>query len=81
MHGASRTYLAVCFTILITACGGGNNSPATMQPGNYDLQAGMAKMVVNGLSSNVALSGTVSVNGVSTRAEKHSVTALLGHRI
>jgi len=30
------------------------------------LQAGMAKMVANGLSSNVALSGTVTVNGVST---------------
>jgi hypothetical protein len=66
MHGASRTYLAVCFTILITACGGDNNSPVTMQPGNYDLQAGMAKMVANGLSSNVALSGMVTVNGVST---------------
>lgn len=33
---------------------------------DYDLQAGMAKMVANGLSSTVALSGTVTVNGVST---------------
>jgi hypothetical protein len=67
MHGASRTYVAVCLATLMSACGGGNN-PAPMQPppANFDLQAGMAKMVANGLSSNVALSGTVSVNGVST---------------
>jgi hypothetical protein len=58
----------VCFAILIAACGGGNNYSAPMQPppANFDLQAGMAKMVTDGLSSNVALSGTVTVNGVST---------------
>jgi hypothetical protein len=69
MHGASRTYLAVCCAFLIPACGGGNNTAAPMPPpppANYDLHAGMAKMVANGLSSNVALSGTVTVNGVST---------------
>ena len=67
MHGASRSYLAVCFAILISACGGGNSPPASMPPpANYDLQAGMAKMVANGLSSNVSLSGSVTVNGVST---------------
>jgi len=69
MHGASRTYLAGCFAILISACGGGNNAAAPMQPpppANFNLQAGMAKMVANGLSSNVALSGTATVNGVST---------------
>ena len=66
LHGASRTYLVACFTIVIAACGGGNNPASPMQPGNYDLQAGMAKMVANGLSSNVALSGMVTVNGVST---------------
>jgi hypothetical protein len=68
MHGASRAYLAACFAILISACGGGNNTAAPMQPppANFDLQSGMAKMVANGLSSNVALSGTVTVNGLST---------------
>jgi hypothetical protein len=67
MQGASRTYLAACFAILIPACGGGNNAPMQYPPTyNYDLQAGMAKMVANGLSSNVALSGTVTVNGVAT---------------
>jgi hypothetical protein len=67
MHGASRTRLAVCFAFLTSACGGGNNSGTSMPPpANFDLQAGMAKMVANGLSSNVALSGTVTVNGVST---------------
>lgn len=68
MHGALRTYLTVWFAILITACGGGNNYVAPMQPAaaNFDLQAGMAKMVTGGLSSNVALSGSVTINGVST---------------
>lgn len=68
MHGASRTYLPVCLAILISACGG-NNAPVSMQPppsANFDLQAGMAKMVTDGLNSNVALSGTVTVSGVST---------------
>jgi hypothetical protein len=68
MHGASRYFIAVCFAILISACGGGNNPAAPMPPppANFDLQAGIAKMVANGLSSNVALSGTVIINGVST---------------
>jgi hypothetical protein len=68
MQGASRIYLAVCFAILVSACGGGNNPAAPMPPppANFNLQAGMAKMVANGLRSNVALSGTVTVNGVST---------------
>ena len=67
MHGASRICLVLCFSILVSACGGGNGAPTSMPPpGNYDLQAGMAKMVANGLSSNVSLSGTVTVNGVST---------------
>jgi hypothetical protein len=65
MHGASRTYLAVCFAILISACGGGNGAPSMPPPANYDLQAGMAKMVTNGLSANVGLSGTGTGNGVS----------------
>jgi hypothetical protein len=69
MHRALRAYLAVCFAILISACGGGGyHAPAPMPPpaANFDLQAGMAEMVTNGLSSNVALSGTVMVSGVST---------------
>src|ERR1700736_4294194 len=65
MHGASRTFLAACFAILVSACGGGN-SAAPPSSSNFDLQAGIAKMVTNGLSANVNLSGTVSVNGVST---------------
>jgi hypothetical protein len=67
MHGARRTYLTVCFAIIISACGGGNGYVAPMQmPGNYNLQAGIAEMVTDGLSANVALSGTVTTNGVST---------------
>jgi hypothetical protein len=68
MQGASRTYLAVCFTILTSACGGGGYHAPAMPPpaANFDLQAGMAETVTNGLKSNVTLSGTVMVNGVST---------------
>jgi hypothetical protein len=68
MNAALRTYLTICFAIFTSACGGGNNYAAPTQPPpvNYDLQAGMAKMVTDGLSSNVALSGTVTVNSVST---------------
>lgn len=66
MHGASRTHLAFCFAILLSACGGGNTMPMPPPAANFDLQAGMAKMVANGLSSNVALSGMVTVNGAST---------------
>jgi hypothetical protein len=67
MHGASKTYLAVSFAILIAACGGSNITPSMQPPpANFNLQAGMAKMVTDGLSANVGLSGTVTVNGVST---------------
>jgi hypothetical protein len=67
MQGASRTCLAMSFAILISACGGGNSPSTSMHPNaNYNLQAGMAEMVTDGLSSNVVLSGMVTVNGVST---------------
>lgn len=70
MHGASRTSLALCFSLLVAGCGGGGGgySPMSMPPppASFDLQAGMAKMVADGLSSNVALNGMVTVNGVST---------------
>ena len=69
MQGASRTCLPACLAILMSACGGGGgyNAPAMPPPAaSFDLQAGMHQMVTNGLSSNVALSGTVTVNGVST---------------
>lgn len=67
MQGASRTWLAMSFAILISACGGGNSPSTSMQPNaNYDLQAGMAEMVTDGLNANVGLSGMVTVDGVST---------------
>jgi hypothetical protein len=67
MNKALRAYTTAFVVILISACSGAN-SPASMQPpvANYDLQAGMKEMVANGLSSNVALSGTVTANGVTT---------------
>jgi hypothetical protein len=65
MQEALRTYAVACFAIFLSACGGGNHAAAP-SPTNFDLQAGIAKMVASGLSANVSLSGTVSVNGVST---------------
>lgn len=72
MQGASRAYLAVCFAVFLTACGGGGGgyqAPVQMPPqtANFDMQAGMAEMVADGLNSNVTLSGTVMINGVSTQ--------------
>jgi hypothetical protein len=68
MHGASRSRLAVSFTILISACSGGNKPFIAPPPpsDDFNLRAGILEMVDNGLSSNVGLSGTVIVNGVST---------------
>jgi hypothetical protein len=68
MQGASRTCLPACLAILMSACGGGGYHAPAMPPpaASFDLQAGMHQMVTNGLSSNVTLSGTVTVNGVST---------------
>jgi hypothetical protein len=66
MRIAFRALTAAYFAILISACGGGGYNPAAPSSANFDLQTGMAKMVTNGLSANVALSGTVVVNGVST---------------
>jgi hypothetical protein len=64
MRGASRTFIAACCAVLVSACGGGKNSGAPSSA-NYDLQTGIANMVATGLSANVALSGTTIVNGVS----------------
>lgn len=78
MQGARKAYLTVCFAALLPACGGGGGAgggyqsptmtamPMPSQTANFDMQAGMAEMVANGLTANVTLSGTVMVNGVST---------------
>lgn len=62
----ARTYTSTFAAILLSACGGGNNATPTTPSASYDLQAGIKEMVTNGLSSNVGLSGTVTVNGAST---------------
>jgi len=67
MHEALRTYLAVCFAMLVSACSGGHIAfMAPPQSDNFNLRAGILDMVANGLNANVALSGTVTTNGVST---------------
>jgi hypothetical protein len=67
MQEASRTFIAACFAILVSACGGGGGyNSAAPSSANFNLQAGIKNMVTNGLSANVSLSGTVIVNGAST---------------
>jgi hypothetical protein len=66
MREALKPYTLTCLAILLCACGGGGSNPAAPSSNNFDVQTGMAKMVTNGLSANVSLSGTVVVNGVST---------------
>ena len=51
MQGASRTFIAACFAILVSACGGGGGKYSAPPPSaNYDLQTGIANMVTSGLS-------------------------------
>ena len=42
----------------LAACSGGGDSPGPERPGSYDLQAAMAAVVKNGLSAQVAFSGS-----------------------
>src|SRR5260370_30561087 len=67
MSRTSTAYAAVAgiFAITLTACGGGggggNAAPAPAT--TYDLQTGISNLVRQGQTGNVALSGTVLVNG------------------
>jgi hypothetical protein len=65
MRRALRVCVGTCFAILVSACGGGNNSAAPASA-NFDLRTGIAKMVTNGLKADVTFSGTLSTNGVSS---------------
>ena len=53
--------------IALTACGGGGSGGGVAPPPatTYDLQTGISNLVSQGLTNNVALSGTVLVNGNS----------------
>ena len=66
MRGAPGSYAVavLSLTIVVAACGGGNGD--VMPSTTYNLQAGIANMVARGLTANVSLSGSVSVNGTST---------------
>jgi hypothetical protein len=67
MKRAFRVGACLPCAIVLVACGGGggNSNPPPPPPANYNLQAGIAGMVAQGLTSNVSLSGTVTVNGAS----------------
>lgn len=66
MRQASNPYFVVIgsFAIALSACGGNPN--AATASGTFNLQAGYVNLVNMGLTTNVALSGTVIVNGNST---------------
>jgi hypothetical protein len=55
------------FAIALTACGGGGGGGSTAPPPatTYDLQKGVSNLVSQGLTSNVALSGTAIASGQS----------------
>jgi hypothetical protein len=69
MKRAFRVGACLPCAIVLVACGGGGGSNGTGSPpppaANYNLQAGIANMVAHGLTANVTLSGTVTVNGTS----------------
>jgi hypothetical protein len=57
--------MAGIFTVALTACGGGGGGGSAAPPPatTYDLQTGISNLVSKGLTSNVALSGTVIASG------------------
>src|SRR5258708_38487114 len=65
MSRASTAFAAAAgiFAIALTACGGGGGSAAPPPATTYDLQTGISNLVSKGLTSNVALSGTVMASG------------------
>ena len=67
MSRTSTAFVAVAgiFAIALTACGGGGGSAAPPPATTYDLQTGISNLVSQGLTSNVALSGTVIASGQS----------------
>jgi hypothetical protein len=68
MQRASNSYVAVLgsFAIFLSACGGGGGGGTAPPPAaTFNLQAGYVNLVSAGLTANVALSGTVVVNGTS----------------
>ncbi|HWS68710.1 MAG TPA: hypothetical protein VN325_38565 [Steroidobacteraceae bacterium] len=68
MSRTSTAFAAVAgvFAIALTACGGGGGGGGSAAPPpatTYDLQTGISNLVSKGLTSNVALSGTVIAGG------------------
>jgi hypothetical protein len=63
----STTFAAVAgiFAIALTACGGGGGSGSAAPPPatTYDLQTGISNLVSQGVTVNLALSGTVTISG------------------
>lgn len=64
---------ALYVVLALSGCGGGNggSAPAPIPmpsppPATFNLQAGYVNLVNKGLTTNVGLSGTVLVNGIST---------------
>ena len=67
-HNATSPAAVVLAALLLSACGSGGGStgyPRPVPQGSYDLHAAMAALGESGLSTNVNLSGTAIVNGIS----------------
>lgn len=71
---------AVALALVLAACGGGSSggtgSITTGGSQGFNLQSGIANMVTHGLTDNVTLSGTVTVNGTSVSVTGSGLYAL-----
>jgi hypothetical protein len=64
-HLSTSVFASGCsLALALTACGGGTTNLAPA-PQTYDLQAAYTHLIAAGLTSNVALSGSVPINGVT----------------
>jgi hypothetical protein len=62
-----KASLVMPLAVTLVACGGGGggNGMTMTMPTTHNMQAGIASMVTQGLSSSVTLSGSVTVSGVT----------------
>ena len=64
-HLSKSAVVSACsLALALAACGGGTSALAPA-PETYDLQAAYTHLIAAGLTSNVALSGSVPINGVT----------------
>jgi hypothetical protein len=63
--GVSTIVVAALLASALNGCGGGSSTVATTPATSFDLQTGIAGLVMNGQTASVTLSGTAIVSGSS----------------